>query len=66
MDNVEYRRDRENLADSAFYLPGDAYVVLDQFAGKCFSDPSLCTDGMSISFYLKLDTVTANQVALVR
>lgn len=66
MENVEYRRDRENIADSGFHLPGNAYLVLEQFAGKCFSDPSLCTAGMSVSFYVKLDTVTDDQVTLVR
>lgn len=66
MEDVTYVNDRESFAESAFYLTGVGYVELDQFIDHCFSDPSFCTAGLSLSLYVKVQSVSDESQTLIR
>lgn len=66
IENEVYVRDRENFEESGFYFEGNGYVELDQFIEHCFSDPSLCTSGLSLSLYTKIDRVASASDTLLR
>lgn len=66
MENVAYAVDREKVKESGFFVKGNGYIELDQFIGHCFSDPSICADGMSFSFYVKVTYANETASTLAR
>lgn len=68
MENVEYVTDRDGLTASAFQFSNDGYTELDDFSllFQCFSDPSACAHGFSVSFYIKLKGITDDVDTVIR
>ena len=68
MENVEYVRDRDDLTESAFLFVNGSYTELDDFSVlyRCFADPSVCTGGLSLSFYIMFTSVTENVDTVIR
>lgn len=64
-ETIQYLKDRDEIAESAFYLPS-SYLELDQFIEHCFSDPSICTNGLSLSLYVNVKKVLSGYDTLLR
>lgn len=41
-----------------------AFVELDEFPDSCLGDPSVCTAGMCISFWIKVSAVTGTDTLI--